>query len=232
MQSCPILLVLCVACDRTGHADVGSARSKPSRALEAVPIEGLCITSGHLSSAGVDTPTFRAVALGHAGDAASLRFRVRGDTQEQRALDSGVLRHQLGLKLRAADGCNLVYVMWRLGPPSRVEVQVKRNPGKQTSQECGAHGYKSVKPRLRETPPALDTVTAHELRAEIAQDTLTAWIDDRVVWQGALPVLARDLAGPAGVRSDNVDIEVLQLGVDARAASDGTATCSVTDRGE
>ena len=32
-------------------------------------------------------------------------------------------------KLRAEDACNLVYVMWRIEPQSRLVVSVKRNPG-------------------------------------------------------------------------------------------------------
>jgi hypothetical protein len=49
------------------------------------------------------------------------------------------------------------------------------------------------------------------LRASIRGDELRAWIDDRLVWQGALPEAARELAGPAGLRTDNVRLDRLEL---------------------
>ena len=216
------MLLVMAACDRAGHAD--------TRALTAITADTLCVTSGELTSSRVDAPTFRAVALGHAGDAASLRFRIRGTTTEERALDSGALRHQLGLKLRAQDACNLVYVMWRLAPTPRVEVSVKRNPGLATSKECGARGYKNVKPRVRHAPPAVELNTTHELHAEIAGDALTAWIDGNIVWQGILPETARTLTGPAGIRSDNVEVDIVDFRVDERSAEDATARCAKSER--
>lgn len=220
MRAAPLWLTLCLACDRSGHADVGR---RPLHALQAVPLDPLCVTSGQLVAGQVDAPTFRAVALGHAGDAARLRFRVRGDTAEQRALDSGELRRQIGLKLRAQDSCNLVYVMWREGTKPGVTVQVKRNDGEQTSTECGAHGYTRVKSRVRAVAPRLDLAREHELRAEIEGDTLTAWADGQLVWQGRLPASAATLTGPAGVRSDNVAFDLLELAVDTSAPA-GAAT--------
>ena len=72
-----------------------------------------------------------------------------------------------------------------------------------------AGGYIKVKPaKATKHLPILDDGTEHELRAEIIGDSLYAWIDGSLAWQGRLPSAARDLAGPAGVRSDNLDFEL------------------------
>ena len=186
---------------------------------------------GQIAGTRVDAPTFRAVAAAHAGDAASLRFSVHGDSTEHRALASGQLRRQLGLKLRAADGCNLVYVMWRRDPTPGIEVSVKRNPGAHTGKQCGNAGYTKLAPTHRGTVPVLDDGREHELRAEITGDVLAAWIDGALAWQGSLPDSARDLAGAPGVRSDNLAFDIAAFAVDERAGSDAHAKCR-TDDGE
>src|SRR5262249_42847765 len=61
----------------------------------------------------VSEPKMRAVAPDSDGNAAELRFVYQGPTSETTALASGEVRRQLGLKLRAQNGCNLLYVMWR-----------------------------------------------------------------------------------------------------------------------
>jgi hypothetical protein len=67
--------------------------------------------------------------------------------------------------------------------------------------------------------PALEVGATHTLRAEIHGDELTAWIDDEIAWRGTLPDSARDLVGPAGLRSDNLAFDV----VDFRAPQAGHA---------
>ncbi len=186
----------------------------------------LCVTHGELAEARIEVPTFRAVAPEHAGDRAALTFLVRGATAEHRALASGQQRRQLGLKLRAENGCNLVYVMWRLDPKPQVEVSVKRNPGQRTAKECGADGYTKVRPLIATPPPAMTDTRAHDLRASINGDVLVASIDGQEVWRGLLPASARDLVGPAGVRSDNLELDLLGFEVDARGPeADEAATC-------
>ena len=177
----------------------------------------MCVTKGALAQARVEVPTFRAVAPGHAGDAAAIRVTVRGTSDHERALAGGQDRRQLGLKLRAADGCNLVYVMWRLDPRPELEVSIKRNPGAHTSAECGADGYTKIKPDGALEPPPLADGAPHTLQAELAAATLTAWIDGRVTWQGHLD--ATGLTGPAGLRSDNLSFSLDSLSVDARPGS-------------
>lgn len=222
MRSVVMLAIAGAGCDgRVASArdrPPGDAEARPRLTLAPIPPASLCVTKGSLAGGRVVAPSFRAVAQGHAGDAAAISVIVRGATVEQRTLDSGQLRRQLGLKLRADNGCNLVYVIWRLDPTAKVEVSVKHNAGARTAEDCGTRGYAKVKPAFAAAPPPLQDGTAHELRAEIEGDELVAWIDDRMVWRGALPAAAAGLSGPAGIRSDNLELELAALAVDARAA--------------
>jgi len=196
-----------------------ASRAEPSAA-------GLCVTKGAIRSEGgaltITDPTVRAVVAGSKGDSASLRFTYRGDTDELVALGSGQLRKQIGLKLRAEDGCNLVYVMWRFEPKPGIEVSIKANPGKHTHAECGTRGYQKVAaddaiPVARPEPGE-----THTLAATIRGDRLEASIDGDVVWKGELDPSARDLDGPAGVRSDNV-----KAVIDLTAGGAGKGACPV-----
>lgn len=217
------LIALGGRCDVTAPAQVLAAKPasiEPQVALHDVAPSSLCVTRGELAGSRVEVPTFRATALGHGGDAAAIRFAVSGETAKKRALASGADRRQVGLKLRAVDGCNLLYVMWRLDPKPGLEVALKRNPGSRTHQECGARGYTKLEALRREKLPALVKGATHELRAEIAGDAILAWVDDKLVWRGKLPAEARELAGPAGLRSDNLAFELESVSVDARGGGE------------
>lgn len=176
--------------------------------LMRVTHDALCVTRGEVTSAGdllrVEAATTRAVAEGSSGEVAALRFTYRGETKEVAKLASGQIRHQLGVKLRAADGCNVIYAIWRMEPTPFLEVSVKRNPGKRTHAECGAKGYTKMKPERSAKLPQFAEGTSNLLEAAIEGDTLTAWVNGEVVWRGNLDPGARDLHGPAGFRSDNV----------------------------
>ncbi len=211
--------------ERDLHANPPGRAGHAGLALDRLDPDSLCVTKGKLERARIDVPTFRAVALGHGGDRAAVEVLVSGTTTTTRALASGQERRQFGLKLRAADGCNLVYVMWRLDPQPKLEVSVKRNPGQRISAECGAGGYTKVTPLVNEVPPELVDGEPHELAAEIVDDTLVAWIDGRITWQGTLPTSARELAGPAGVRSDNLAWELISLSTDQHGGNDVVAKC-------
>ena len=231
--------LLAFACrgSSTQAAPEKSMTEKPVPRLAVSPIaaDRLCVTMGAAAiGAKVTEPTMRAVALGSSGDAASLSFVFRGNSATTRELASGESRRQLGLKLRAQDGCNLIYVMWRLDPKPAVTVQLKLNPGKRTHKECGANGYTRLKPSRIPggTPGSLTAVPAlspdepHTLRAEISHDELLAWIDDLLVWRGPLPPDARGLSGPAGIRSDNVSFDLVSLSAPAPSASGGSSAGS------
>ncbi len=214
-----------------GGACGGSSEAAPTLdATPQVPTVGvtpvaaadLCVTKGATGStigALVDDASFRGVAPGSSGEAAALTFTYGGATDAASALANGKVRRQLGVKLRAENGCNVVYVMWRLDPKPKLEVSVKRNPGALDHEDCGAEGYTKVKP-ARSTPvPHLSPRSQHTLRAELRGQELIAWIDGKQAWRGTLPAAAKDLAGPAGLRSDN-----LIFTLDAFAAPAGSSS--------
>lgn len=209
---------LILAAMTTGNG-CGSTRSEAAPSdhppsIEVVPVANtaLCMTRGALDPAGAITePTVRGYALGVGGDAAQLTFTYRGESNDTRELANGEARRQIGLKLRAQDGCNVVYVMWRLDPIPKLDVSVKFNPGKRTHAECGADGYTKIRPYKKTFVPAFEYGKTHTLRAEIVGDQLFAWVDGQLHFQGRLPDTAGAISGPAGLRSDNVKFDLVEL---------------------
>jgi hypothetical protein len=197
------LLVLLAACS-------SSHPVAPTTKVEAVAPDRMCVTHGVIQGTLVEDPEVRAFSTTSGGDAAALTFKMHEWPTTTKSLRSGDVRHQLGLKLRAADSCNLVYVMWRLDPPKpSIEVQVKKNAGASTNDECGISGYTRVRAEKRGKIPYASPGEQHTLQAEIHGDDLTAWVDGIVAWTGKLPDEARTLRGPAGLRSDNLSYEVV-----------------------
>lgn len=188
-------------------------------------VQSICVTKGAIGPRGtVDVPTFRGVAVGTSGDAARIDFVYQGRSRGERALASGQVRRQIGLKLRAADGCNLVYVMWRFDPRPQIEVSVKVNPGARTHAECGARGYTKLRPASAQAPVVGQR---YSMSAQITGDDLSAWIDDQVVWQGTLPYGARSMTGPSGLRSDNVSYSIAAFGAPAGGVPGEMPKCVV-----
>jgi hypothetical protein len=173
----------------------------------ALSLSQLCVTEGTLTPQGehlfVDVPKCRAVAALRSEPSAELRFTYLGPTAETAALGSGRVRRQIGLKLRAQNGCNLVYAMWRLEPKNEIAVQVKRNPGQSTFAECQNRGYRNVQPTRSAPAPDVAEGSSHVLRAEMHGTGLTVWADGAVVWQGDVGSDVLDLDGPVGLRTDN-----------------------------
>jgi hypothetical protein len=197
----------------------GRAPAAAPRALVPIGLERLQVTEGRLAAAGagrlrVETPKLRAVAPAFRRATAGLRFTYLGPTATMSPLSSGEQRRQLGLKLKARDGCNLVYVMWRLAPVPGVVVQVKQNPAARTSAECGNAGYRTVRPARSVPPPALVPGASHVLAARLEGTSLAVEIDGAPVWEGPVDAAAAALEGPIGVRTDNVrcDLELLGAG--------------------
>lgn len=209
----------------------GNLEASPERvrAHKLVPAAELCVSRGKAAIGDAITdPTMRATARGSTGDAAALEFVYRGDTAAVRELASGQARRQLGLKLRAANGCNVIYVMWRLDPAPKIDVSIKLNPGGRDHDDCGAEGYTKVKPTKSWKVPVLAIGDRHTLRAAISGNDLTAWIDERVVWRGALPASARTLAGPAGFRSDNLAFDLVGMSATAEDPAQPAPACPAT----
>lgn len=132
-----------------------------------------------------------------------LRFQLSGPSPEQRTLASGGRYHQVALKLRAQDACNLLYVVWARQRQPALQVLLKRNPGQQRSAECGARGYRRLVSRLQRVPPALVYGKAHSLRAELGASRLRVYLDGELAWEGALPDDTPKV-DTVGLRSDNV----------------------------
>jgi hypothetical protein len=201
--------------------------------LTPVAADALCVTHGAMRPAGealrLAAAAVRAFARGSSGERAELRFRYLGRSDEVSKLASGDVRAQLGLKLRALDGCNLVYVMWRFEPKPELVVQVKRNPGARTNAECGTRGYERVKPARSARVGAPEPGSRHALGAVLDGRDLVVRADGAVVWQGTLPASADDLVGgPAGLRADNVAAELELAAEPAAASAARDARCPAT----
>lgn len=175
---------------------------------ESPPEVALCVTSGTVDVAGpmmhVDASGLRGVLpRARTPSATELDFVYGGPSAEAVPLANGEERRQLGLKLRAKDSCNLVYVMWRIEPALGVYVSVKHNPGAATHTECADHGYINL-PASKLTVPAVAVGERHRLRTELDGRELRVFADGALVWKGELPSEAFAFDGPVGIRSDNV----------------------------
>ena len=189
-------------------------------AVRAVAAPELCVSTGRVDAAGassrlhVDSGAMRAVVAGDDSSVAELDFTYHGPSTQTAPLASGELRRQIGLKLRAKDTCNVVYVMWHVAPDDGIAVSVKNNPGKSTHEACGDQGYIFVQPATRGPLPSLRPNERHLLRSEVSGTTLRVLVDGAVVWAGPLPSPAFTFNGPAGIRSDNgmfdFDLRVVQ----------------------
>jgi hypothetical protein len=191
-------------------AACGGSKSDP---LARVGRGQLCVTDGEITEAAggqlsVTTPAMRAVVPASSRPDVEARFAFLGPTDQTVALGSGAVRQQFGLKLRAADPCNLVYAMWRFAPKAGVVVQVKSNPGEHDSQTCKNHGYRDIAPNSVRTVDAPAIGRTYLLRAEMERSTLSVSIDGKVVWQGDVGSDAVALEGPVGVRSDNAKLSL------------------------
>jgi hypothetical protein len=232
------------------HVDDRPLPASPaSPALPPLPLQ-LRLTEGTAVPDGarvhVTEPATRGYLEHSTGDDAELEIEYLGPTAQLSTLASGDSREQVGLKLRAQDSCNVIYVMWRLdqdsGAKREITVQLKRNTDAHTHEECGNAGYTRVRPTFRAKPPILrverrsaedTTHYAHTLRAAItssseSREQLEVYADGALVWRGTLPAEARQLRGPAGFRTDNVDVVLTLRG--QRVDHEVIATQRLEDR--
>jgi hypothetical protein len=201
-----------------------SGGGSPTGPLRPVPREQLCITNGVITTSGdgtllVDSAEMRALVASGAARTVEARLRYLGPTKEVKRLASGELRRQFGFKLRAANTCNVVYVMWHIEPDTRVAASVKSNPGMTTHAQCDAHGYRNLKPSQQSPVPVLRPHEWHRLRASLAGETLTVSLDGITVWQGTIAPDGMSFDGPVGMRSDNgrFEVELFQSAPEGRA---------------
>jgi hypothetical protein len=209
-----------------GAALAADRAPPPSRVTRAM----LCVTEGEVRAGEggallVDSPKMRAVLLPMTVQALEARFVYLGPTDPSLPLQSGQIRRQFGLKLRARDGCNLVYAMWRFEPKAEVVVSVKSNPAMHASSQCGAGGYRNVgRPALLEAP---QIGQGHVLAARLEGSVLRVRVDGTLAWSGDVGPEALAAEGPVGVRSDNARLRFqLFAPIAANRAPGPTQTCA------
>lgn len=196
-----------------GLVAVIAGGSSGADAAARVGRDGFDVTSGMIRALpderlGIDVPEVRAVLRHSTAPAAEIRFRYLGPTAATKLLASGEARRQIGLKLRARDTCNVIYVMWHIEPDERIAVSIKRNAGQSTHAECGARGYVNLRPRRSGPVGAVRVGSSHALRAVLEGGELTVWADGTLAWEGSLPSNLVDFDGPVGLRTDNVAVEL------------------------
>lgn len=197
------------ATTQPASAAVSASDGAIPTALAAIDPSTFCVTAGRASPNGgatllVDSPGMRGVVANDKSRAGELAFVFRGASARTVKLANGEVRQQIGLKLRAQDTCNVVYVMWHFTPKLEIAVSVKSNPGQATHLDCLDRGYINLRPTRGAAPPPVAVGSAHKLRAALEGDTLRVRADDVEVWEGTLPPEAFAFDGAVGIRSDNV----------------------------
>lgn len=188
-------------------AHVQQAVVKKEEGLHSIQEKAFCATSGkvehHDGHFFVDQGGMRGAVTGEHNDEASISFTYRGPSHRTTPLDNGEVRRQLGLRLRAANTCNAIYVMWRIAPTSGIFVSTKKNAGEATHEQCEARGYHGYKGTPGYVAPEVKEGETHTLRAKITGDELEVWADDKTAWKGTLQHEEVPPDGPIGIRSDN-----------------------------
>lgn len=187
----------------------------PAPGWFSVSRDGLCVTEGVIKEAeknrlSVHVPKMRAYVNRWTTQAIEARFTYLGPTAVQAPLASGQIRRQFGLKLRAQDGCNLIYAMWRFEPESKLVVSVKSNPNEHTSAECGNRGYRNIKAERTSPVPLVHAGETHTIRAQMNAANMAVFIDGTLAWGGNVGSETTSSDGPVGIRSDNarLDLEI------------------------
>lgn len=206
-------------------------RAAGSPSLLAIEPETFCTTAGAVAASTgrllrVETAGMRGVIAADKSRVGELAFTFRGQSETMVPLANGEMRQQIGLKLRAQDSCNVVYVMWRVAPKPSIGVSVKSNPGQQTHAQCADRGYINPKPATSAPPPAIEANVPHVLRAELVAAELTVHADGVEVWKGPLPEELFAFDGAVGVRSDNGTFDF-----ELRVPGGGSASARCTNAG-
>lgn len=195
-------LLACASADHASHKPAADS------GLGALDPDNLIVTSGEITRVSAtrfetSSGALRAQLAGDGPSVAELRFRFRGPTEQATPLASGEIRRQVGLKLRAQDGCNVVYAMWHIEPTRGLSISVKINPGEHESSACGDAGYRFLDAREEHEVQVIEADSQHSLRAGISGRDLQVYADGKLSWVGELPAEAFEFDGPAGLRSDN-----------------------------
>jgi hypothetical protein len=179
--------------------------------LTQVNFSDLNITSGAITeleptNLSINEPVTRATLKTCNAQVACVQFRHLGPTSRIVQSGNGQEFHQIGLKLRSLNPCNLIYVMWRIKPQPKLIILLKRNPERSTSAECGNRGYTT----LAEIPfqPFL-VGQFNELMACVqthpdGQGEVRCWVNWQEVLQAPVSSdVLQAVNGPPGIRTDN-----------------------------
>ncbi len=144
---------------------------------------------------------------GDSSKVAEIAFSYRGPSSSTARLADGTLRRQIGLRLRAKDTCNAVYVMWHVAPIPQIAVSMKHNVGQSRHAQCRDRGYTNLKPSGGKQPTPVVAGARRTMRAELDDTSLRVFADGVLAWEGTLPTEALTFDGPAGIRSDNGEFD-------------------------
>jgi hypothetical protein len=184
------------------------ARTAPT--WQQVRRADLVVTSGTVSGdpeLRLRDPTIRAMVGQAPRSGIEAKLVYLGASAVSAPLASGELRRQFGFKLRAKDGCNVVYAMWHVEPDAGIHVSVKSNPD--AGADCGDRGYENVTASsARGDLPPLAVNQKRTLTARIVGGELEVDVDGAAAWRGTLPPQAFAFDGPVGIRSDNGQFNV------------------------
>lgn len=170
----------------------------------------VCVTNGAVEKdlSGkfvINTPSSRAVVKGSDDSATAIKFEYLGPAAGETKLASGIVRRQLGVKLRAEDSCNVIYVMWGIEPQPGLVISMKVNEGKSTHAACGVKGYKLIPSTFEKSIAPIKIGEPRTLAANLDENSkLTVRVDGDVVWEGIAFPTAKTMYGYTGVRTDNV----------------------------
>jgi hypothetical protein len=150
----------------------------------------------------IESPEMRATIRDADGSILVTNFVYRGPTRQVSRLADGEYRSQFVLALRAQDICNRVYIGLNL-KTSEILVQVKRNVGESTHEQCKDEGYQTI---ARWQAPHVEVGKTYYFAARIHNNSLAVSTEKQshVV---RLPDTAFKFNGPAGVRSDNAVVD-------------------------
>lgn len=183
--------------------------------FEFTPVlrSGFVVTSGALADGAdgelaVSQPVTRAVVRDGLPQAARLEFVLHGRS------DGVGVYERFGLKLRAKNSCNVLYIMWQFAPVEAVIVKLKSNPGLVTHEECGTAGYLTLARwnQSESTFPTARDGAVHVLQATLAEVegrgyTLSVQADTFTSPDVGLDFAElQDINGPCGFRADNVNV--------------------------
>lgn len=176
---------------RPSDFDVSDGKIQPAKALRL----------------SVSTKEMRATLKFTTEQTATVKFTYLGPATDVSRPGRDKVLSQFGIKLRAQNDCNAIYVLWRFAPDQKIVVSIQRNPAKRTHAECLDRGYiNDLKPRLSDSPPAVEPNQFHVLTATMSDSDLSVTADNKLVWWGDLGPTALSLKGPVGLRSDNAHL--------------------------